>query len=117
MITGLCAMTRRPPPPHPLPRNLARDGKPRTTPRPPPDASPNGLAEGGGRPGVTGGVVVGAPGRSEPAHAVRQPRGGEPHLCVAKAGADLPQHGTLGDPQTIETNDRVAAGHEPVEGV
>jgi hypothetical protein len=48
---------------------------------------------------------------------MRQARRGEAYLGIAKAGADAPEHGTLGDPQPVEPDDRAAAGHEPVQSV
>ena len=53
------------------------------------------LAEGGAPPRVIGGDVVGAACYPEPAHAMGQACRGEPHLGIAKTGADLPQHCTL----------------------
>ena len=85
--------------------------------KPTPSCSPDRLAEGGAPPRVVGGDVVGAACRTEPPHAVRQPRRGEPHLGVAKPRAELPQHRTLGDPQPVQPHHRVAAGHEGVQGV
>jgi hypothetical protein len=48
------------------------------------------LIEGGAPPRVIGGDVVSAACRTEPAHAMGQPRLGEPHLGVARGPADLP---------------------------
>ena len=58
------------------------------------------LAEGGAPPRVIGGDVVGAAGRAEPAHAMRQARRGEPHLGIAEAFADPPEHLALDAPAT-----------------
>ena len=85
--------------------------------KPTPSCSPSRLAEGGAPPRIVGGDLVGAACRTEPPHAVRQPRRGEPHLSVAKPRAELPQHGTLGDPQPVQPHHRVAAGHEMVQRI
>jgi hypothetical protein len=62
------------------------------------------------------GYVVGALRRSQPPHAVRQPRGHQPHLRVSEAASGLAQYGVVGDPSGPQVHAAVAAHRARVDG-
>ncbi|MNK62037.1 hypothetical protein D3C87_812050 [compost metagenome] len=75
------------------------------------------MAEGLAAAGVVGGELVHAARGAEPAHAVREARGRQPHLRVAKALADGAQHVGGRHAQAVEAHHAVAAGEAAVECV
>ena len=75
------------------------------------EASPEELALGR----VVERDVERSPGKPEPAHAVGQARGREPHLREPESQADLSEHGIVGDPAVVEPELCVPARERAVE--
>ena len=75
------------------------------------------LAERVPSPRVVDGDVVRAPHGAEPAHAMREPRGRQAHLRVAKALAHFAEDRIGRHAQPIEAHDAMAAGEALVERV
>ena len=75
------------------------------------------LAEGDALAGIGRGDVVRPVGRTQPAHAVAEPRRGEPHLGVAEALADLAQHRVGRQAQVLDLDHGMAAGEARIDGI
>ena len=79
--------------------------------------SPDGPAERRPVGRVFAGDVMGPRRGAEPAHAVGEPRGRQPHLGVLQPFADRPEDPAGGHGDAVEANDRVAAGEAGIQRI
>src|SRR3546814_8183574 len=66
---------------------------------------------------IGGGDFLRAGRRSEPPHAMREPRRAEPHLRIAETLAARAEHMVLRDAKLVDGAQRVPAGHRAVDRV
>src|SRR3546814_5216664 len=66
---------------------------------------------------IGGGDFLRAGRRSEPPHAMREPRRAEPHLRIAETLAARAEHMVLRDAKLVDGDHRVPAGHRAVDRV